>query len=94
MLEVDPIDASGLVKALNGGWYYPTGSDGRVSRDKPKKPNHPHEDHGDALCYLLSGMAPLKIEVKRDPRTQYAEVPRTAWDHVGQERVAEVGKPW
>lgn len=66
MLEVDPISAAGLVKALDGGWYYPTGPDGKVTRDLPKKPNHPHEDHGDALCYLIAGMAPAKTPI--DPR--------------------------
>lgn len=58
VLQVDP-RATGLIQALGGGWYYPVGRDGKVSRDKPKKPNHPHEDYGDAFAYLITGMRPL-----------------------------------
>lgn len=58
-LQIDPVNAHGLVKALIGGWHYQTGPDGRVRRDEPVK-NHPHSDHGDALCYMLCAMAPGK----------------------------------
>ena len=61
-LQIDPVQARGLVKALIGGWHYPTGGDGRVRRDDPVK-NHPHSDHGDGLCYLLVGMSPGKGDV-------------------------------
>jgi hypothetical protein len=66
------IDAScrGLVRALDGGWYLATGVDGKVIRDTPKKPNHPHEDFGDAMAYLVSGMAPLRPP--RDPKVANA----------------------
>ena len=43
---------------LSGGWYYPTGRDGQVSRDLPRKPCHSSEDHGDSLCYLIGRIAP------------------------------------
>lgn len=59
-LLLDPEMCVGLIRALNGGWHYPTGMDGKVTRDLPKKPNHPHEDYGDALCYLLAGLAPSR----------------------------------
>ena len=59
-LRIDARECRGLIAALNGGWHYPTDAAGRVTRDLPKKPNHPHEDYGDALCYLLGGMAPSK----------------------------------
>lgn len=68
ILEIDA-SCRGLITALNGGWYYPKDAAGRVSRDLPKKPNHPHEDYGDAFCYLVAGLAPTKGEGK--PRAPY-----------------------
>ena len=66
VLQVDPVQAKGLVRALEGGWYYAQGPDGSLRKAdtasgsaQPKKPNHPHEDYGDAFCYLVAGMAPL-----------------------------------
>jgi hypothetical protein len=59
VLQVDPVQARGLVKALAGGWHYATGADGKVKRDEPVK-DHPHSDHGDAFCYLVGGVAPLR----------------------------------
>lgn len=54
----DPVDCEGLISALSGGWYYPTGRDGQISRDLPKKPCHNAEDQGDSLCYLIGRMQP------------------------------------
>jgi hypothetical protein len=52
-LIIDPA-CENLIRALSGRWYYPTAHQGGVRSDKPKKPNHPHEDLGDALIYLLA----------------------------------------
>ena len=52
--------------ALRGGWYLSTNADGRVRKDSPHKPNHPHEDFGDAFCYAIAGVAPMVPE--RDPK--------------------------
>jgi hypothetical protein len=42
-----------LIRALDGRWYYAKSHTGGLKSDKPKKPNHPHEDLGDAFIYLL-----------------------------------------
>jgi hypothetical protein len=57
-LLIDPIDGEPLIRALGGRWFYPQDRFGKVSRDLPKKPNHPHEDIGDAFLALLSRIAP------------------------------------
>lgn len=66
VLEVDPT-AKGLVRALDGGWYLATGPDGKLRKDTPKKPNHPHEDYGDAFCYFVCGVHPFARR-DREPR--------------------------
>ena len=63
--EIDPEDGAQLIAALSGSWYYPTDNLGQVSKDAPKKPNHPWEDLGDAFCYFLCGIMP---ELNQRPR--------------------------
>lgn len=55
-LHLCPVGAYPLKLALGGRWYYPMNRLGQVSRDLPKKPNHPWEDYGDAFCYMLCAM--------------------------------------
>jgi hypothetical protein len=85
-LLIDPIDADPLVKALGGRWYYPMDRFGKVSRDLPKKPNHPAEDIGDAFLALLHRIAPgaTKFDSK-PPRTVSGFDPR----YVNDPRVSQ-----
>lgn len=57
-LQFDPVHCDGLLRALRGQWYYPTDRFGQVQNDKPKSPNHPHEDYGQAFCYGLCRLRP------------------------------------
>ncbi|MDA2910418.1 hypothetical protein MYX04_05760 [Nitrospiraceae bacterium AH_259_D15_M11_P09] len=67
-----------LVKAFKGRWFYPHTPDGRVDRSRPRKPNSPWADVGDAAAYLvgwLCGGEPMdltprevKVETEFDPR--------------------------
>src|SRR3990167_642676 len=93
VLQVDPVQARGLVRALDTGRYYPMGPDGRISKSdtasgsaQPKKPNHPHEDYGDAFCYLVAGMAPTKPQRPANYRTPKAQITWTPFRYARRER--------
>ncbi len=43
-----------LRRALEAKWIYPKDHRGQLKSDVPKKPNHPWEDLGDSVIYLLS----------------------------------------
>jgi hypothetical protein len=65
-----------LIRSLSGRWFYPRNK-GMISKDLPKKPNHPWEDHGDAFAYMLCAMGvnagvdlnrPVQFSTFFDPR--------------------------
>jgi len=63
-----------LIQALGGRWYYPQTPDGRIDRSRPKKPNSPHSDIGDAFAYLCGWLRPDRIrDERRGPRQTHAE---------------------
>jgi hypothetical protein len=69
-LQIDPVKAKGLVRALRGGWHYPTDMQGKRSSDEPVK-SHPDSDFGDAFAYMVCGMRPTSAE-RQGPRQTHA----------------------
>lgn len=58
-LQINPgRDTELLRQAFASRWYYPRTPDGRVDRSRPKKPNSPWADVGDAAAYLLAWLIP------------------------------------
>lgn len=74
-LIIDPVEGKPLIRALEGRWYFPQDRAGNVSRDLPKKPNHPWEDLGDAFCYFLGrlGSAQSARQRRRIPQPEPAD---------------------
>jgi hypothetical protein len=97
--QIDPGEHTlALRKALAGRWHYRMTRAGTVVRDEVEKPDHPWEDLGDGLLYLLGGMQPGRDRAaeraRRDAQpTQYARsalssdrrptVPRRALGSIG-----------
>lgn len=64
-LQIDPGDDTlALRQALNGQWYYKTDRFGQVTDEKPAQHNHPWEDYGQSLCYMLCRMLP-ELDIQR-----------------------------
>lgn len=71
VLQLCPVGCAPLIRALRSAWIYPT-VNGKTSRDLPKKPNHPWEDLGDALCYFAGGIAPSVVPRVRTGKPVFA----------------------
>jgi hypothetical protein len=64
-VQLDPVGAKLLDKALNGGWHYPVDSSGKRSREKPVKDASSHP--GDAFangCSVLRP-SPRKADIRK-----------------------------
>jgi hypothetical protein len=70
-------DTAVLREACAGRWYYPRRADGALVRDLPEK-THPHSDAGDALCYVVSALAPRLPATKPAPRPPLVYIGRPA----------------
>ncbi len=64
----DKVGCADLIKACNGRWYYAKNHQGDLRSDQPKKPNHPWEDLGDGLIYMLCRMGVTSLA--EDYRTE------------------------
>jgi hypothetical protein len=74
-----------LRQALGSRWYYPQTPDGRVDRSRPKKPNSPWADVGDAAAYLLGWLRPGAV--RETPATRpRVFMARTGGDPLGRDR--------
>jgi hypothetical protein len=67
-LAISPVPETAVLRAaLASRWYYPQTPDGRVDRSRPKKPNSPWADVGDAFAYLCGWLRPGSVP-KPKPR--------------------------
>src|SRR5262249_27828570 len=65
-------DTAVLREAAAGKWFYPRRADGDIVRELPEK-NHPHSDVGDALCYAVAALAPMRhLAMSTSPMPRYA----------------------
>jgi hypothetical protein len=56
---ISPVRETELLRTAFGSrWYYVRTPDGRVDRSRPKKPNSPYADIGDAAAYVLGWVRP------------------------------------
>jgi hypothetical protein len=65
-LAISPVPETAILRsALISRWYYPQTPDGRVDRSRPKKPNSPWADVGDAFAYLCGYLSPERHPDRR-----------------------------
>ena len=68
-LAISPVRETELLRtALGSRWYYPRTPDGRVDRSRPRKPNSPYSDIGDAAAYLCGWLLPGTNQAYEKPK--------------------------
>lgn len=82
---ISPVPETELLRqAFGSRWYYPKTPDGRVDRSRPKKPNTPWADVGDAAAYLLGWLRPgTTADVDSGRRLQPVAYARQSFDAWG-----------
>ena len=72
-LAINPTEDTRLLRqAFASRWIYPQTADGRVDRSRPRKPNSPHADIGDAAAYLLAWLRPGTARDTQHDRAPHA----------------------
>jgi hypothetical protein len=67
-LAISPVRETQVLRTSFGSrWYYPRTPDGRVDRSRPKKPNSPYADVGDAAAYVFGWLRPETDQTYRPP---------------------------
>jgi hypothetical protein len=64
-------DTAVLREAAAGKWFYPRRGDGSIVRELPEK-THPHSDVGDALCYAVAALTPIRDRESTKPPQKFA----------------------
>ena len=68
-LAISPVRETELLRtALGSRWYYARTPDGRVDRSRPRKPNSPYADIGDAAAYLCGWLLPGTDQAYEKPK--------------------------
>jgi hypothetical protein len=65
-------DTAVLREAAAGKWFYPRRGDGSIVRELPEK-THPHSDVGDALCYAVAALTPIRDRESTKPVQKFAK---------------------
>lgn len=67
-LAISPVKETEIIRAAYASrWFYPQTPDGRVDRSRPKKPNSPWADIGDASAYLFGWLQPGSAKPPKPP---------------------------
>jgi hypothetical protein len=85
-LAINPTSETTLLRqAFASRWYYAQTPDGRVDRSRPKKPNSPWADVGDAAAYVFGWLRPGAARNARAGPARIIQA-RTGGDPLGRDR--------
>jgi hypothetical protein len=96
-LAISPVPETALLRqAFSSRWYYAQTPDGRVDRSRPKKPNSPFSDLGDAAAYVIGWLRPGSSaeDIKRPTTPIYAASTTAQHDPLRRPGVARSRTAW